>query len=52
MQNISLMLDDEMMNMLNQLKEHYDKETSLAVGYEELIKELIVTHYYEEVKKQ
>ncbi|MGI8384287.1 hypothetical protein [Robertmurraya sp. P23] len=52
MENITISLDSKLSGMLNELKDHYDEETSKSVSYEELIKELIVAHYYMEVKKQ
>lgn len=51
MQKITLELDNKLTGMLSELKNHYDKETSKTVTHEELLKELIVAHYYMEVKK-
>lgn len=50
MEKITLELDNKLYGMLSEIKDHYDQETSKAVTYEELLKELIVAHYYIEVK--
>lgn len=52
MEKITLELDDRLFGMLSDIKNHYDSETSKTVSMDELIKELIVAHYYMEVKDE
>ncbi|MFS0637841.1 hypothetical protein AB1K84_18215 [Mesobacillus foraminis] len=52
MQKITLELDNRLFGMLNELKNQYDEETSKTVTHDELLRELIVAHYYMEVKKE
>jgi hypothetical protein len=52
MQKITLELDNKLFGMLDEIKNQYNKKTSKTVTFEELLKELIVAHYYIEIKKQ
>lgn len=52
MEKITLELDNKLFGMLCEIKDHYDKKTSKAVTSEGLLKELIIAHYYMEVKKE
>ncbi|WP_335384648.1 hypothetical protein [Neobacillus drentensis] len=43
-------MDGELFRMLNEIEEHYAKETGIGVSLDKLIEELIILHYYAKIE--
>ncbi|MGX6444255.1 hypothetical protein ACWM35_13695 [Neobacillus sp. K501] len=52
MQKITLVIDDILLKMLNEIKEHREKETKKEFPFDELINSFIIAHYMVEVKEK
>jgi hypothetical protein len=49
MRTLYLELEDKTFTMLEEITEHYNKETGIAVGLNETLEQLIYAHYITEI---